>query len=221
MCWLRKLKLLYFLWALSIFELSVWHFFSLDQRLGPQHILQFVFSFPFSLICLHIVHVHQECGREHCFSSTLCFRRPSFTISCAFCFFPTHFEFTGNHSVCLLQRGTQDNKGQSRVLFTVHKSSVRLYTQWCVEVARQWGRLVEKNCLSICFKWTHTHLELLNLISAVLFVLLCTLKWWDGWLWSAPPIHHKGQTDELQACYGTISLMLLPLIMTVLCSHCA
>lgn len=128
---------------------------------------------------------------------------------------PTCFDFTGNHSVCLLQRGTQDNKGKSQVLFTVDKSSVWLCTQWCAEVARQRGRLVEQTD-SLCALNEHTHLELLNLISAVLFVLLCTLKWWADWLRSAPPMHHKGQTDETQACYGPINLMLPPLIMTVL-----
>lgn len=134
-------------------------------------------------------------------------------------FFPTRFDFTGNHSVCLLQHGTQDNKGKSRVLFTVDKSSVVVYSVVC-RGRTSAGAAGGTNCISMCLKWTHSHLELLNLISAVLFVLVRTVKWWAAWLRSTPPIHHKGQTDEMQDCYGPISLMLPPLIMTELCSHC-
>lgn len=88
-----------------------------------------------------------------------------------FCFFPTCFDFTGNHSVCLLRRGTQDNKGKIRVLFTADKSSVWLCTQWCAEVARQRGRLVEQTAF-LCALNEHTHI--LNcLISSVQCYLYC------------------------------------------------
>lgn len=112
--------------------------------------------------------------------------------------FPTHFDFTGNHSVCLLQRGTQDNKGQSRVLFTVHKSSVWLYIQWCVEVARQWGRLVEKNCLSMCFKWTHTHILNCLISSAQCYLYCCAL--WSGGMAGSSPLHPYIIKARLMSC---------------------
>lgn len=55
-------------------------------------------------------------------------------------------------------------------------------------------------------KSTRTHLELLNLISAVLFVLRCSLKWWASWLLPVPPIHNKGQPDEDRGFQSPISV---------------
>lgn len=53
-------------------------------------------------------------------------------------------------------------------------------------------------------KSPRTHLELLNLISAVLFVLRWALKWWASWLLPIPPIHNKGQPDEDRGCQSPI-----------------
>lgn len=149
----------------------------------------------------------------------LCFWRPSFSISRAVCFFPHALTLQEiiQYVYCSVAHNTTKERAEFCLLWA---NLVWLYTQWCAEVARQRGRLVEKNCLSMWLKWTHTHLELLNLISAVLFVLLCTLKWKAGWLWSAPPIHQKGQTDEMQACYGPINLILPPPIMTAVLLLC-
>lgn len=60
--------------------------------------------------------------------------------------------------------------------------------------------------LTVCLKSTRTHLELLNLISAVLFVLRCALKWWASWLLPVPPIHNKGRPDEDRGCQSPISV---------------
>lgn len=67
----------------------------------------------------------------------------------------------------------------------------------------------------LALKAPHTHLELLNLISVVLFLLRCALKWWASWLLPAPPIHNKGQPDEERGCQSPISV---PLITTDLSS---
>lgn len=63
--------------------------------------------------------------------------------------------------------------------------------------------------LTVRLKILHAHLELLNLISVVLFVLRCALKWWASWLLPAPPIHNKGQPDEERGCQSPISVGLI------------
>ncbi len=59
---------------------------------------------------------------------------------------------------------------------------------------------------TFALKSTRTHLDLLNLISAVLFELRCALKCWASWLLPVPPIHNKGRPDEDRGCQSPISV---------------